>query len=168
MGPFIGESRRITYAIVFGVWGMVAVYAVLHDQYIVRIAPEHFTVYHPPMRGVHGPEWLAFVYAVRSSLAPGLILGLALARVARHGPGPKVSVRFTLVGSALVVLVTELLAAASGLWVHRTGRLPYPEEWYPDDDPRMKVTTTIQASCYLLGAVFSGILLAWTAWKRRR
>ncbi len=33
-----GESRLSFYSTVFGVWLMVAIYAIVHDQYLVRIA----------------------------------------------------------------------------------------------------------------------------------
>ncbi len=113
--PLIAERRDITYTIVIGVWGMVAMYAILHDQYIVRIAPEHFTKYHPPLWDIGNPALLALIYAARSSLAPGLLWGLVLARAARHGDLAKVPVKVVLKGSAIVILLTELLAAVAGL-----------------------------------------------------
>lgn len=34
------EARSVAYSMIVGVWMIVAVYAVLHDQYLVRISPE--------------------------------------------------------------------------------------------------------------------------------
>ena len=42
--PLAHETRFGFYGTVFGTWAIVAVYAILHDQYVVRISPEHFTV----------------------------------------------------------------------------------------------------------------------------
>lgn len=81
----LDERRSITYSIVFGIWGLTAIYAAIHDQYIVRIAPEHFTMYHKALWNIQTPELLALAYAFKASLAPGLILGVTCAFVARHG-----------------------------------------------------------------------------------
>ena len=64
----LGTSRRDSYGIILGIWGMVALYAVLHDQYLVRIAPEHFTVYHYPIGDIQNPHLLAAVYGIKSKL----------------------------------------------------------------------------------------------------
>jgi len=160
----IRERRAITYAIVLGVWGLVAGYAALHDQVIVRIAPEHFTVYHPPLWGLEGAETLALVYALRSSLAPGLLWGLALALVARNGTRPKVPVGRILRGALGVILLTEALAVAAGTWVWRTERMLLPEVLYPDDGLPMRITTTVQGVCYAVGGGLAGV---WTFWVAR-
>lgn len=163
----INERREITYAIVLGVWGMVAGYAMLHDQVIVRIAPEHFTDYHAPLWGIEAPWLLALVYAARSSLAPGLLWGLVLARAARHGAAPKVPVTVVLQGSAVVILLTELIAAGCGIWVWQTGQYLLPEAVYPEEGLPMRITTTVQGICYLAGAIFAGAWVAVIGQRRR-
>jgi hypothetical protein len=163
----IRERRAVTYAIVFGVWGLVAGYAVVHDQVIVRIAPEHFTVHHPPLWGMEDAAALALGYALRSSLAPGLLWGLALAHVARNGPRPKVPVGVILRGSLGVILLTESLAVAAGWWVWRTERMLLPEVLYPDDGLPMRITTTVQGVCYVAGAFLAGMWTLRVAWRRR-
>jgi NOL1/NOP2/fmu family ribosome biogenesis protein len=164
----IDDRRNPTYSIVLGVWGMVAVYAMVHDQYIVRIAPEHFTEYHPPLWGIEEAPVLALVYAARSSLAPGLIWGLVLARTARHGTRPKIPVGVVLFGCGAVILLTELTALASGWWVWTTGRYLFPEAVYPDDSLPLRITTTIQGVCYLVGAMLAGLWTAGVARQRGR
>jgi hypothetical protein len=145
---------------------MVAVYAMLHDQCIVRIAPEHFTEYHPPLWGIEAPWLLALVYAARSSLAPGLLWGLVLARAARHGAAPKVPVAAVLQGTVAVILLTELIAAACGVWVWQTGRYLLPEVLYPEAGLPMRITTTVQGVCYLAGAILAGGWVAVIGQKR--
>ncbi|MBT3221589.1 MAG: hypothetical protein HN348_21115, partial [Proteobacteria bacterium] len=84
-------NRRHTTAvtdvlgIAFGVWLMVALYAILHDQYIVRIAPEHFTVYHRSIPGVVNPRLQAAVLAFTASILPSQALAIALIIACRVG-----------------------------------------------------------------------------------
>lgn len=70
-----GEDRGSFYVTVFGIWLIVAIYAIAHDQYIVTIAPEHFTVYHPNPHGIENSRLLAAWSAVLASVSPGLLLG---------------------------------------------------------------------------------------------
>jgi len=67
----IDQPRRATYQIVLGIWLMLSVWAVLHDQYIVWIAPEHFKVYHEPLRNLESPSLIAAVYAIRAGFYLG-------------------------------------------------------------------------------------------------
>jgi hypothetical protein len=155
----LDETRSVTYTIVLGVWAVVAVYAVLHDQYIVRIAPEHFTAYHRPLWGIEEPNRLAAAHAFLASFSPGLLLGIACAFAARVGSLPKLSIRFVLLGVVGVVAVTELLSATTGYCVYRTQQPLYPPRCYPDHSLPMLVTQTIQISCYVASALFSGLFL---------
>lgn len=155
----IDEKRSVTYLILFQVWLMVAVYAVLHDQYIVRIAPEHFTIYHEPLLGIENPERLAAVYAFAASFSPGLLLGFACALVARTGSWPRLSRPFILKGVVVIILATEIIAASSGYFVSKRGSGIYPDSWYPNQTLPLLITQTIQVTCYFSAAVFSGILL---------
>jgi hypothetical protein len=165
MGPV--DSRKSAYGVILGVATMVVLYAIAHDQYIVRIAPEHFTVYHEPLGTIRNPSLLAAAYAFLASATPGLILGLACFAAGRLGARPKVRVRTILIGAALVILGTELVAAASGLFVWRLGRGILPEFVYPDPALPLVITQTIQIFCYAGSAVFSGLLLLWLRCKRR-
>ncbi len=161
------ESRKITYGIILGVWGIVAIYAILHDQYIVRISPEHFTVYHRPLLGIENPYWLAAVYAFLASISPGLLLAVACLFVSRLGKAPRLSISFILKGVVVVVVLTELTAASAGLYVHRSQQGIYPESWYPENEGALMVTQTIQVTCYLSSAFFSGLLLLLFVRSRR-
>lgn len=162
------EPRSVTYSIMVGVWAIVAVYAVLHDQYIVRIAPEHFTEYHPQIWGIKDPYWLAAALAFCASFGPGLLLGVACLLAARAGSFPKVSIRSILLGVVAVIAATEALSASLGYWVYRSQQPLYPVSWYPEDSVPLLVTQTIQISCYLSSAVFSWVLLVGMAWGRYR
>jgi hypothetical protein len=69
--PLFDEKRGRAYAIVFGIWLMVAIYSIGHDQYVVGIAPQHFTVYHAPIGQLRAPRalaaaWLLMLFIVRA------------------------------------------------------------------------------------------------------
>lgn len=108
LGMCGAESRRSMYSLVIGVWAIVALYAVLHDQYIVRISPAHFTLFHDPMWGIRYPKILA----------------------ARVDSMPQVSSAFVLKSVAAVVVLTELVAAFSGAVAYYRGQGIYPDEFY--------------------------------------
>ncbi len=135
-----GETRRVFYGLVFGIWSLVAVYAILHDHYLVRIAPEHFTVYHDNPRGIRDAYTLAAWIAFIASISPGLLLGLASWWVGRSGVWPKLPVRSILRSVLIVIGVTEGMAVASGMFVVITGAPVYPNAWYPDLDEALVLT----------------------------
>ena len=159
LGMCQGEGRRSMYSMVLGVWAIVAVYAVLHDQYIVRIAPAHFTRYHDPMWGIRRPNILAAAYAFRSSWYPGVLLGIACALAARADSMPRISPRFVLRSVAAIVCLTELVAAFSGVVAYRRGQGIYPDEFYPAPELLLQVTQTIQLTCYWMSALWSTFLI---------
>jgi len=164
----LDEPRSISYSIILGVWGFTTIYAALHDQYIVQIAPEHFTIYHKPLWNIQSPELLALAYAFKASLGPGLVLGIACAFSARYGPLPKVSPLFILTGTIGVIVCAEILSVITGFWVHLNKDTFYPASWYPDQSQPMLITATIQFSCYLSGVLFSPIFLLIIILKRIR
>lgn len=159
LGMCRGESRRDMYSLVLGVWAVVAVYAVLHDQYIVRISPAHFTLYHDPMWGIRRPKVLAAAYAFRSSWYPGIGLGIACALSARADSMPRISRRFVLKSVAAIVLATELVAAFSGAVAYHRGQGIYPDELYHSPELRQQVVQTIQLTCYWMSALWSAFLI---------
>lgn len=163
----IEEPRAVTYRIVLGVTLVIVSWAILHDQYLVRIAPEHFTEYHEPLWGIENPPLLAVALAFGASIGPGLILGIACAIAGRRGSAKKVSPRFILLGAVVVVCSVELIASLSGFWVFRTNRTFYPEGWFPDETLPIKITQTIQITSYLASAVFSTFLV-FAIIRRRR
>jgi hypothetical protein len=166
--PLIAEQRSTTYTIIIGVWLLVTIYAIIHDQYIVRIAPEHFTIYHAPIWHLEHPHAIAAAWAFKAAVLPGTLLGIASAAFARHGNQPRISVRATLLGCSLVLILTELVAFGSGLWVRKTNSPLYPESFYPSQSLTMLRSQTIQVSCYLAAAIFSTLWLISIRCTRRR
>lgn len=172
--PLVRDSRRYSYAVVTGIWLIVTVYAVLHDQYLVRIAPEHFTVYHPPLWGLHNPSLLAAAWAFQAATYPGFMLGVGCLLAARAGPWPRVGVRHVFTVVPLLVGLTEIIAASSGLWGWWRGQGLYPDWLYPDGRLSLLITQTIQLTCYAagglcsLGVVAYLLIRRWRAQQRRQ
>jgi hypothetical protein len=159
LSRIIQDDRSNFYKVVLGVWAMVAVYAMAHDQYIVQIAPKHFSEYHSEILGIQNLQLLALVHAFGASFSPGLLLGTALFFVTRAGPQPKLKIRKIYIGTLVVIGITELISASSGLIVYMTGQPLYPESWYPEQSLPIWITQTIQLTCYATSALFSAMLL---------
>lgn len=159
--PLLHEKRSVTYAIVFGIWAEVFLYCLLHDQYLIRIVPELFTEYHPPLWGIENLTLLAAAWAFRASVGPGLVLGLAALFLARAGTRPKVSAGRLLKTIPWLILVTEAAGLLLGGWVWRTGKPLFPAGLYPDPAKSMLIGQTIQLTCYGVGALVSVVFLGW-------
>lgn len=143
MGSLLNERRSVVYTIVFGIWAQVFLYCVLHDQYLIRIAPEHFTVYHAPLWGITDLSLLAAAWAFKASIGPGLLLGLGAAFVGRAGTRPRMPVGKILKVNAGLIVVTELCGLASGAYAWMTGEMLYPEMIYPEETRPLITTQTI-------------------------
>ena len=167
MWRLLEDRRRTTYQILIVVWLIVSDYAIAHDQVIVRVAPEHFTIYHDPLWGIQTPWLLAAAYAFRASFI-GLFLGIALVLAGRGGDWPKLTPRQLYLGTLMVILATESCAVLSGLWAYWKEGPLYPSMFYPDPSLPMLVTATVQVTCYLASAIFSGALIVWCLVRRRR
>ena len=163
--PIVDDSRGMTYRIIFGVWLMIAGYAVMHDQIIVTIAPEHFTEYHEPIRGVENPRALAAIHALAASVVKGIPFGILCVWIGRRGPRRKIPVRAFFLGTLSILLLTDCAAVAAGVRVYRGNPPPYPSAWYPEHSLPILITQTVQITCYLAAFLFScaffAILRTW-------
>lgn len=162
-----GESRRTFFEIVIGVWMAVWLYAALHNQYLIRIAPEHFTVWHYKMPFFTGYTMLGIAYAFAASISPGLILGVFLYLAGRLFSRPKLSRNQIILSTAWVWMAVEICGAIAGVIVWQTGRGIYPDWVYPDHSLGLLITQSIQITAYLSGMLFSSILIIGT-WHRRK
>jgi hypothetical protein len=162
------EKRSVTYAIVFGIWAQVFLYCVLHDQYLIRISPEHFTVHHPPLWGITDLTLLAAAWAFRASIGPGLGLGLAALFLARAGRGPKVPPGRLLKIVPWLLVATEVAGLAAGAWAWKTKQPLFPEDIYPDLREPMLISQSIQLACYGMALLVSLGFLGWIVRQRRR
>lgn len=162
-----GESWKSFLRVFLGTWLAVWFYAAVHNQYLIRIAPEHFTVWHYRIPFTQNLTLLGILYAGGASVCPGGILGALLYVAGRLFHPPKLSVPQLIASTVWVWLAVEICALAGGLIVWFSGDRIYPDNFYPADSPGLIITQTIQITAYLAGAVFSVILLGWT-WFRRK
>lgn len=161
-----GESWKTFFTVVAGTWLAVWIYAALHNQYLIRIAPEHFTVWHYKMPYFTGYTMLGIAYAGAASVSPGVVLGMFLYVAGRLFSRPKLSPSQIILSTLWVWLAVEICAITVGMIVWSTGKGIYPEWFYPDDSLGLLITQSIQVTAYLSGAAFSIILICWT-WHRR-
>jgi hypothetical protein len=161
------ESWKSFLTVFLGTWLAVWFYAAAHNQYLIRIAPEHFTVWHYKMPFTQDYTLLGILHAGGASISPGGILGALLYVTGRLFDRPRVPARKLILSTAWVWLAVEVCAIASGLIVWRTGRPLYPDTLYPAKSLGLLITQTIQITAYAAGALFSLGLLAWT-WHTRK
>jgi hypothetical protein len=162
-----GDSLMAFFKVVIGVWMAVWIYAALHNQYLIRIAPEHFTVWHYKMPYFTSYTMLGIAYAFGASISPGLILGVSLYFAGRFFSRPTLSPREIILSTVWVWVAVEICSGFAGLVVWLTGKGLYPDWVYPDDSVGLLMTQSIQITAYLTGALFSCILIAAT-WQKRK
>jgi len=118
--------------IVFLSLGAGVFYGIVHDQVTVRICPEYFTVFHPPLLPVDFPAPLvALAWGVVATWWAGAILGIALALAARAGSRPKLTARdvFPLIAWLLPVMAAAAVVfGVSGFLLANKGIL-VPPAW---------------------------------------
>lgn len=147
--------------ILLGAWCLIAIYAIAHDQYIVRIAPEHFTVHHHGFNS-GSAEYQALLYAAFASVGPGILYGTMLAVVCRIGNLKKFSPLQAFYCVGIVLILAECASLLTGLFVTYSGQPLYPVHWYPDVTLELYITRSIQITCYLVsaaGAIVSVLLI---------
>lgn len=154
-----GESRASFFKTVLGVWLLVWVFATLHDQYLIRIYPEHFTVWHYHIPWTDNLTLLAIAYAFGASISPGLILGTALYVAGRLFNRPKLRIRTIFLWVTAIFVAVEFLGLMAGLIAWRNKTELYPSWLYPDITPGILITQSIQITAYLAGALLSLLLL---------
>jgi CDP-diglyceride synthetase len=162
-----GESWTTLSKVVIGVWLVVWLYAALHNLYLIRIAPEHFTVWHYKMPFFTNYTMLGIAYAFAASISPGVMLGVFLYIAGRLFNRPKLTPKQIILSTVWVWVGVEICAGTVGVIVWRTGKALYPDWVYPDDSMGLLITQSIQITAYLTGAVFSCILIAHT-WQKRK
>lgn len=162
------ESRKAFYGTIFGTWGIIMLYAVLHDQYLVQISPAHFTDYHLNPLKIQRPEILAAYLGFMASCSPGLTLGVMLYLLGRFGHEPRLPVSLLLKSVLCLVAITEAAALFSLGIVWITRRPLYPDAMYPTHTFAMICSQTVQLTTYFAGFAAAGVLMLWVIRQRRR
>lgn len=68
----------------------VIAYAMLQDQFSVRLSKEYFTLGHAPIAGLDNPTLLGLAWGFLGGFPGGIVLGIPLALAATLGPWPHV------------------------------------------------------------------------------
>lgn len=161
------DSWKTFAATVLGTWMAIWFQAALHNQYLIRIAPEHFTVWHYRMPFFTSHTMLGIAYACLAAISPGLLLGICLYIAGRLSEREPVAPWRLVLRTFWVWLAVEICSVSAGLQVWRSGRPIYPLSVYPEDTLGMFITQSIQITAYLSGALFSVVLLVLT-WRGRK
>ena len=165
------EFRKLIelLSIVIVVWSVVTIYAMLHNQYIVRIAPEHFTIYHCGLEWLSGNDnILALGYAFLAAISPGLFFGFFLGISCRFGELPKVSVKLAVLITIMVIVIAEIVSIISGLYVYFKKEPLYPLSWCGDYGLPVLITNTIQMTCYIMSILGAGLAILITTFVRNK
>ena len=66
--------------ITFQLWTAVTilVYGIVHDQWVMAVSADHFTLYHPKLIETRWPRLNTAALAAVATLGPGLVLGALL------------------------------------------------------------------------------------------
>jgi hypothetical protein len=152
--------------VVLGVFALTLGYGLANDQWIVAIAPEHFTLYHPHYFPFEAAWAQALCFALVATGGPGLAWGILLYWAARYGKGPQIGRRTILIGAAVVLVITGGIAWGLGWHVSVTGQPLYPIYFYPSEDENLYVSQTVQLTNYLVGVLgAAGWLLTISYWR---
>ncbi len=146
-------KHRDFLPISLGVFALVVAYAILNDQVIASISPDHFTLYHPHYFPFENAHLQALCFAVVAAGGPGLAWGILLYWAGHYGPGPVVGRWATLLGAAIVILLTATAAWGIGWRESISGQPPYPMFFFPSDDLKLYLSQTVQLTNYLAGSV---------------
>jgi|ERR1051325_1809984 hypothetical protein len=153
-----GESWRSFLTVFVGTWLAVWFYAAVHNQYLIRIAPEHFTVWHYRIPFTQDYTLLGILYAGVASVTPGGILGLLLYVAGRLFDRPRITSQRLILSTAWVWLAVEVCAIVTGAIVWRTGQPLYPDSLYPAKSLGLEAQRSVTRD--RLGAFCVGALAA--------
>ena len=56
----------------------ILVYGIVHDQWVMAVSADHFTLYHPKLIETRWPRLNTAALAAVATLGPGLVLGALL------------------------------------------------------------------------------------------
>jgi hypothetical protein len=161
--------------ITFQLWTAVTilVYGIVHDQWVMAVSADHFTLYHPKLIETRWPRLNTAALAAVATLGPGLVLGALLWMAARWGE-KRPRLLYPVVWRRLLVLLACLEVAAMSVGFVSAWRferlvaegLLLPEWVYPEMEKGLVVAQTIQLFTYAAAAVGSWVLIAWV-WRMR-
>ena len=137
----------MTVAAVIVAWGA------LHNQYLIRIEPRHFTVFHPTWLALDNLTLLGIQYAFLATVGPAGLYGILTYFAAWAGPRPKITLHQVLWQTVAMIGVIEfaclLMWWAAATWYDAHQRpLLLPAAWFPELSRGIVITQTINLFAY--------------------
>ena len=142
----------------------ILVYGIVHDQWVMTVSSDHFTLYNPKLIETRWPRLNTAALAAVATLGPGLALGAMLWMAAGWGE-KRPRLLYPVVWRRLLVLLACLEVAAMSVGFVSAWRfeqlgaegLLLPEWVYPESEKGLVVAQTIQLFTYGAAAVGSGV-----------
>lgn len=164
-----GERKtRVRFVLVFA--ALIVGWAVLHDLWLIRVEPRHFTEYHRPLLPITNLNLLVVQYAVVATLGPGLAFGFLAHAACRGGKAPPVRLVAVVAGFVALMAAVEFVLQLLGHWSSarfKAGGGPlYPEWLYPELSDGIVFSQTVNVSAYAL-APLCGAVYLFAVWRRR-
>ena len=154
--------------------GMIA-YASCQDQVSARLAPEYFTIGHPPIPGLNDPTLLGLAWGFLGGFPGGIMLGIPVALFARFGRLPPLDARqliqpllIFLAGVAIMTLVAGLSSWYNAEVVNIAIGAPWDTLVPPEHHRRFFIVACAHFGTYLGGVVLGMALCGWIVQQRRR
>ena len=97
--------------------GLLSGYAMLQDQFSVRLCPEYFTVLHNPINGLTDPTLLGITWGFLGSWWGGALLGYGAGLAATLGKQPPMTVKQLLKPMLCVIAFVAACTALAGISV---------------------------------------------------
>ncbi|MFH1499184.1 MAG: hypothetical protein ABII82_15320 [Verrucomicrobiota bacterium] len=165
------RPTRVRFVLAFA--ALVVGWAVLHDLWLIRVEPRHFTEFHRPLLPISDLNLLAVQYAVFATLGPGLAFGFLAHAACRGGDRPPARLVTVLAGFAVLMVAVEVVLQLLGYWSlarFKAGGDPlYPGLLYPELSDGIVFSQTVNVSAYALAPLCGAFyLLAVWRWRRRR
>jgi hypothetical protein len=148
-------------------------YASAQDQISARLAPEYFTIGHPPIPELSDSTLLGLAWGFLGGFPGGIILGIPLALLARLGPFPALPTR-ALVRPILVFLsgvaLATLIAGASGWYNAEAVNIAIGPPWSavipPERQRAFFIVACAHFGTYLGGGILGFALCGWVMRQR--
>lgn len=147
----------------------------VQDQVSARLAPEHFTIGHAPIRFVTTPTVLGLTWGFLAGFPGGIVLGLMLAATSTLGPWPPLAMprlRWPLLLFFSLVAASTLVAGGSAAYVVDVVPITLAAPWAsvipPIRHQAFFIVACAHTGTYVGGGVTGIGVCVWILWTRRQ
>lgn len=152
----------------------VIAYAMLQDQFSVRLSKEYFTLGHAPIAGLDNPTLLGLAWGFLGGFPGGIVLGIPLALAATLGPWPHVEpneLNRALGCLVAGVALASLIAGVSAWYNAGVVNIVVGEPWTSwialERQRNFFIVACAHFGTYLGGLSGGLLLVAWVSYRRR-